>query len=163
MYKENFFQNENLQKINKNVHISFIGSGNYATSVLIPAFKNAGTIFHSIASNAGVSGVYAGRKYGFEETTTDVEDIFNDDSTNALVIATRHNTHADFTIKALNAKKNIFVEKPLCINKQELKNIEKAFQNVVLARIVSVIYLLNLYIIFSEFPLDMSLLVMVPF
>ena len=116
-------------KINKNVHISFIGSGNYATSVLIPAFKNAGTIFHSIASNAGVSGVYAGRKYGFEETTTDVEDIFNDDSTNALVIATRHNTHADFTIKALNAKKNIFVEKPLCLTLEELDKIENAYSN----------------------------------
>ncbi len=116
-------------KINKNVHISFIGSGNYATSVLIPAFKNAGTIFHSIASNTGVSGVYAGRKYGFEETTTDVEGIFNDNSTNALVIATRHNTHADFTIKALNAQKNIFVEKPLCLTLEELDKIEKAYSN----------------------------------
>ena len=121
--------NKDDTKINKNVHISFIGSGNYATSVLIPAFKNAGTIFHSIASNAGVSGVYAGRKYGFEETTTDDEDIFNDNSTNAVVIATRHNTHADFTIKALNAKKNIFVEKPLCLTLEELDKIENAYSN----------------------------------
>ena len=120
--------NKDDTKINKNVHISFIGSGNYATSVLIPAFKNAGTIFHSIASNAGVSGVYAGRKYGFEETTTDDEDIFNDNSTNAVVIATRHNTHADFTIKALNAK-NIFVEKPLCLTLEELDKIENAYSN----------------------------------
>lgn len=104
--------------------ISFIGSGSYASSVLIPAFKATGVRLRSVASSSGVSGVHAGRKYGFEETTTDSEGIFSDRGTNALVITTRHDTHALFVQKALHAGKHVFVEKPLCLKLEELAQIE---------------------------------------
>jgi threonine dehydrogenase-like Zn-dependent dehydrogenase len=45
--------------------VSFIGAGNYAAGVLIPAFKAAGARLHSVASCGGASGAYAGRKFGF--------------------------------------------------------------------------------------------------
>jgi len=104
--------------------ISFIGSGSYASAVLIPAFKATGVRLRSVASSSGVSGMHAGRKYGFEETTTDSEGIFSDPSTNALVITTRHDTHALFVQKALQAGKHVFVEKPLCLKLEELAQIE---------------------------------------
>lgn len=106
--------------------VSFIGSGNYATAVLIPAFKEAGSRLRCVASSAGVSGVHAGRKYGFEETTTDTERIFADTEVTAVVITTRHNSHARFVLQALAAGKHVFVEKPLCLTQQELKEIEQA-------------------------------------
>ena len=104
--------------------VSFIGSGNYATAVLIPAFKEAGAHLRSVASSAGVSGLHAGRKYGFDETTTDTERLFSDEATNAVVITTRHDSHARFVMRALEAGKHIFVEKPLCLTLSELKEIE---------------------------------------
>jgi predicted dehydrogenase/threonine dehydrogenase-like Zn-dependent dehydrogenase len=110
-------------KIPKKVNLSFIGSGNYATKVLIPAFKAAGTDLRSVASSTGVSGVHAGKKYGFSETTTDVNQVLNDNITDAVVITTRHNNHAEFVLKALKAKKHIFVEKPLCLSIDELDKI----------------------------------------
>lgn len=107
--------------------IAFVGSGNYATAVLIPAFKEAGARLSSVASSAGVSGIYAARKYGFEETTTDTVQLFSDTKVDALVITTRHNSHARFVLQALEAGKHVFVEKPLCITLDELTKIEEVY------------------------------------
>ena len=104
--------------------VAFVGSGNYATGVLIPAFKEAGAHLVSVASSAGVSGVHAGKKYGFDETTTDTDKLFCDPSVDALVITTRHNSHARFVLQALEAGKHLFVEKPLCLTLTELDEIE---------------------------------------
>ena len=114
---------------NKKLKVSFIGSGNYATSVLIPAFKDAGANLKSIASNAGVSSVHAGKKFGFDEAITDSELLFKDDSIDTVVITTRHNSHAEFVLRALKAKKNIFVEKPLCLTLDELDTIQANYSS----------------------------------
>lgn len=106
--------------------VAFVGSGNYATGVLIPAFKEAGAHMASVASSAGVSGVHAGKKYGFDETTTDTDKLFTDPNIDALVITTRHNSHARFVLQALKAGKHLFVEKPLCLTLAELYEIEAA-------------------------------------
>ena len=74
--------------------------------MLIPAFKEAGAHLRSVASSAGVSGLHAGRKYGFDETTTDTERLFADEATNVVVITTRHDSHAGFVMRALEAGKH---------------------------------------------------------
>ena len=130
--KVSLLNNNNIKKFNNNktnqkVVVSFLGSGNYATSVLIPAFKATGADLRSVASNTGLSSVHAGRKYGFSETTTDSNSLFNNDTTDAVVITTRHDSHADFVIKGLKAEKNIFVEKPLCLTLEELSKIESTY------------------------------------
>lgn len=106
--------------------VSFLGAGNYATAVLIPAFKKAGARLRSVASSTGVSGVHAGRKFGFEQTTTHTAGLFTDDAAHAVVITTRHDSHARFVIQALKAGKHVFVEKPLCLTLKELDAIQAA-------------------------------------
>jgi predicted dehydrogenase/threonine dehydrogenase-like Zn-dependent dehydrogenase len=110
--------------------VAFIGSGNYATSVLIPSFKEAGARLRCVASSSGVSGVHAARKYGFEETTTETERVFADADINTIIITTRHDSHAHFVVKALESGKNVFAEKPLALNLNELRAIESAFSKV---------------------------------
>jgi len=105
--------------------VSFVGTGNYATAVLIPAFKAAGARLRCAASSGGVSGLHAGRKFGFEETTTDTESLFSDAATNTVVITTRHDSHARFVLKTLAEGKHVFVEKPLCLTLDELGEIER--------------------------------------
>ncbi len=109
--------------------VSFVGSGNYATAVLIPAFKAAGGRLRSVASNGGVSGLHAARKFGFEETTTDTARLFSDAETSAVVVATRHDSHAGLVLKALAAGKHVFVEKPLCLTLDELAAIESMYRS----------------------------------
>lgn len=112
------------------VVVGFIGSGNYASQVLIPAFKGTSAILKSVASAKGVSGVHVGKKYGFEETTTDSEAVLRDAGVNTVVVATRHDSHAQYVCQALRARKHVFVEKPLAITRQGLEEIEKLFHEV---------------------------------
>jgi predicted dehydrogenase/threonine dehydrogenase-like Zn-dependent dehydrogenase len=108
------------------VSLAFIGSGNYSTAVLIPAFKSAGARLRTVASAGGVTGVHAGRKFGFEDTTTDTAGVFADPSVNAVVITTRHDSHASMVCKALRAGKHVFVEKPLALRADEICEVERA-------------------------------------
>ena len=114
-------------KVDK-ARLSFLGSGNYATAVLIPAFKKAGALLQTVASSGGVSGVHAGRKYGFAESTTDSESLFTDEDTDAVIVTTRHNSHANFILRGLDQGKHLFVEKPLCLTLEELSAIEAAYK-----------------------------------
>jgi predicted dehydrogenase len=106
---------------------AFIGSGNYATAVLIPAFKEAGARLKVVSSSGGISGVHAGRKYGFEKTTTDNEQIFSDAEIDTIVVTTRHDSHARFVSQALAMGKHVFVEKPLALNRDDLAQIQEAY------------------------------------
>lgn len=106
--------------------VSFVGSGNYATGVLIPAFKAAGAKLRLVSSAGGVSALHAARKFGFEAATTDTPGLFSDAQTGALVITTRHDSHAALVLQALRCGKHVFVEKPLCLTLEELREIEAA-------------------------------------
>ncbi len=107
--------------------VAFVGSGNYATAVLIPAFKEAGARLNTVASSVGVSGVHAGRKFSFEQTTTDTDSIFSDSRINTVVITTRHDSHARLVCQALSAGKHVFVEKPLALTLDDLASIERSY------------------------------------
>jgi predicted dehydrogenase/threonine dehydrogenase-like Zn-dependent dehydrogenase len=104
--------------------LGFIGAGNYATAVLIPAFAATGARLKSVASSGGVSARYAGRKFGIEAATTDVDRLLADPSICAVVVSTRHDSHAGYVCQALKARKHVFVEKPLALTADELSEIE---------------------------------------
>lgn len=127
--KNKILKKINNNKTNKKIIVSFVGSGNYAKSTLIPSFKATGVALKSISSNTGVSGVFVGQKYGFTESVTDSEKIFSDTKTDAVIIATQHNTHSNFVMKALEFEKHIFVEKPLCLTLSELDQIKKVYSH----------------------------------
>lgn len=108
--------------------LGVIGAGNYASRMLIPAFRNAGAQLSTILTSGGVSAVHHGRKSGFALASTDERDIFDSQALNTVVVATRHDTHAEFVVKALNAGKHVFVEKPLALTLDELAAIEGAYE-----------------------------------
>ncbi len=113
------------------VTVAFVGAGNYATGVLIPAFKTAGARLKTVASSGGVSGVHAGRKHGFEQTTTAAEAVFADAEIDAVVIVTRHDSHARLVCEALRAGKHVFVEKPLALTMGQLAEIQTVYETTV--------------------------------
>lgn len=107
--------------------IGFVGAGNYASRVLIPAFKAAGAQLHTVVTSAGLNGVINGRSMGFAEASNDVSALLVDPQVNTVVVATRHDTHALFVKQALASGKNVFVEKPLAIDFESLAEVQAAY------------------------------------
>ncbi len=106
--------------VSSRASVGFIGTGNYAGRVLIPAFKAAGAGLHTALSHSGVSAVHYGKKHGFAQASTDVEAMLESAELDTIVIATRHASHASLAVRALQAGKHVFVEKPLCLTLAEL-------------------------------------------
>lgn len=106
--------------------LGFVGAGNYAAGVLIPAFAETGARLKTVSSATGVSGTAAARKFGIEFSSTDSDAMLADAEIGALVISTRHASHARWVCKALAAGKHVFVEKPLAMTQDELAAIEAA-------------------------------------
>ncbi|QIR06498.1 bi-domain-containing oxidoreductase [Salinivibrio costicola] len=107
--------------------VGFVGAGNYASRMLIPAFKAGGAQLHTIATSGGINGVTHGEKAGFAKASTDTNAMISDPEINTIAIVTRHNSHAHFLSQALRAGKNVFVEKPLALTLEELALVEATY------------------------------------
>ena len=122
--KSNYkIKNQSISKKQESVVIDFVGTGNFARSVLIPSFSKTKSSFNKALSSSGINATGLEKKYDFREVTTDERDIFKSSSSNCVIISTRHNTHADFLQKAIKSNKNVYIEKPLCINKDEFSQL----------------------------------------
>jgi predicted dehydrogenase len=106
--------------------VAFLGAGNYAGRILIPAFKAAGAELHTVVSGGGVSAVHFGRKFGFANAASDSSGVWQDSTIDTVVIATRHDAHANQVKTALQSQKHVFCEKPLCLTLDELSEIKES-------------------------------------
>jgi len=108
--------------------VAVIGAGNFAVRTLLPALRQAGARLHTIASGAGASGAIAGKKFGFERVTTDLDAIFENGEIDTVFVLTRHDSHASLALRGLRAGKNVFVEKPLALHDEDLDEIGSEVQ-----------------------------------
>lgn len=106
------------------VNIGFIGAGSFAQNFLLPNLSNENLI--NVATARATTARNVANKFGFDNCTGDAEEVLNDKNINTVFIATPHNLHANYVIKALQANKNVFVEKPLSLTREELEDIAVA-------------------------------------
>ncbi len=107
--------------------VGVIGAGNYGLRTFLPALNATGAKLKILSTSTGVSGAYAGKKFGFAYATTDTASLFTDPEINSIFVLTRHNTHADLVCQALKAGKNVYVEKPLAIFPEQVNTIEATY------------------------------------
>lgn len=113
------------------VVIGFIGAGAYAQSHLLPNLAAHRTVrLRGVLTATGTGSRSAADRYGFAYCTTREEDILEDPDISTVFIATRHDSHADYVMKALGAGKHVFVEKPLCLTEGELEAIAEILDDV---------------------------------
>lgn len=107
------------------INIGFIGTGSYAQSNLLPNIsgKIHGITRKGVLTNTGTTSKRVAERFGFEFCTSNESDILDNKDINTLFIATRHDSHAEYVLKGLEAGKHIFVEKPLCLTAEELEKI----------------------------------------
>ena len=110
--------------------LGIIGAGNFASATIIPALKKVNAPIKYIASAQGLTAKVLAKKAQAENATSDYRVMLDDPEINMVIITTRHNLHASMVMEALEAGKSVFVEKPLCLNEEELQNIENAYMKV---------------------------------
>ena len=124
--------NSKFKSSNK-ISVGFIGAGNFTNGVLLPKIKNLSKEFdidlNTIVSQEGLSSTNLAKKFNFNASSTNIRDVIDNDDINTIFITTQSDTHADLVIQALKNSKNVFVEKPLCINNSQLKEIKQTLIN----------------------------------
>src|SRR6185295_13567917 len=94
----------------KSINLGVIGAGSYAKRFLLPNFKAAGAQFESMATASGISAREVGEKYSFRQCVAGADEVIDDPNVNLVVIATRHDSHADLASRALERGHHVFVE-----------------------------------------------------
>jgi predicted dehydrogenase/threonine dehydrogenase-like Zn-dependent dehydrogenase len=113
--------------INK-INVGFIGAGSFAQSYLIPHVKASEASLDTVVTSKGITSKNVAQKFGFNTSSSAAKDILENKSINTVFIATPHNSHAKYVIEALKNDKNVFVEKPLAMNEEELEHVETAYK-----------------------------------
>jgi predicted dehydrogenase len=114
----------------RSLGIGLIGAGLYARGTLLPALSKIEGLRHvGVSTSTGLSARHVGEKWGFEYCTTDYHELLSDPDIQALIILTRHASHARLVTEALRAGKAVFVEKPLALDEQQLADVVAAYQS----------------------------------
>lgn len=106
------------------IRLGFVGAGNFAQSYLIPHLPAKGLERLGLCTGTGVNAKSVAKKHGFDWCTTNPDEVIQHNKINTVFIATRHHLHGPLALKALQAGKHVFVEKPMCLNAEELDALE---------------------------------------
>jgi predicted dehydrogenase len=109
------------------VRLGVIGAGNYAKSMILPHLASQrGVGLEAICTARGANADALAKRYGFHLVTTDPRQVFDDPQVTAVMVATRHDSHARYAAAALGAGKHVYVEKPLAMDEQQLAPVLEA-------------------------------------
>jgi polar amino acid transport system substrate-binding protein len=113
---------------NSAVSIGFIGAGSYAQSHLLPNIPVGTDVrLTGILTATSAGSRSTCERFSFEFCAGTEDDILQDIGINTVFIATRHDSHGGYVLRALQAGKNVFVEKPLCLSPRELEEIRSCY------------------------------------
>lgn len=116
-------------KAGSGVALGLIGAGNFAQDVIIPALRSLPDVqLRAVATASGLTARSAAERFGFQYCTSDPKEILLDPQVDAVVIATRHDRHAALVAEALRSGKPVYVEKPLALNLDQLKDVARAYR-----------------------------------
>ena len=108
---------------NSTIGIGLIGVGNYMVSTLLPRLRRLkGVTIKAVVSQSGLSALAIRRQLPDTIALSVADDILANPDINTVLIATRHDSHAELACKALNAGKHVWLEKPLCVSREQLES-----------------------------------------
>jgi predicted dehydrogenase len=113
----------NTQTINWGI----IGCGDVTEVKSGPAFNKVpnSKLIAVMRRNADKAKDYA-QRHGVEKWYSNADELINDPEVNAIYVATPPSSHEEYAIKAMKARKPVYVEKPMAINSAAAERIEQA-------------------------------------
>jgi predicted dehydrogenase/threonine dehydrogenase-like Zn-dependent dehydrogenase len=120
--------------VNRQLRVGCIGAGGFATSQIFPILKADSRVsLEAVATASGISAESARRTSGFARAQTPLE-LLSDPQLNTVFVASRHRSHAQYVVTALQKGKAIFVEKPLAVDHDQLELIRRAYSEAARAK-----------------------------
>ncbi|TAL70557.1 MAG: oxidoreductase [Bacteroidetes bacterium] len=113
----------------REINIGFIGAGSHAQFYILPSLKANDISLVGVSTSSPVESQSVAKKFGFHYSSTDSEELINNPAVNTVFCASWHNTHAKYVLESIKSGKPVFVEKPLAINPDELREIDEAVLN----------------------------------
>ena len=112
------------------IQLALVGAGGFAKGMHLPNIKQLSNLYQlrAVMSRTGTNAETVAKQFGADYATTNYEKVLTDDNVDLVLIATRHNLHADMVLAALQAGKHVLVEKPLAVNTEELVKIERFYR-----------------------------------
>lgn len=102
------------------VGVGFIGAGNYAKAVLLPLLDKQREIQRlTLVTATGASAKKTAQKFRFSGCSTDPQALYLDPNIDLVFITTRHDTHADLAIEAMEQGKAVWLEKPIALTRED--------------------------------------------
>lgn len=119
-----------------------IGCGHIANE-MAQAMAQTGRSFYGVFSRTEKNAAEFAEKYNIEKVYAAAEELFSDESVDIVYIATPHNRHIEYILKAAESKKHILCEKAITLNSAELeKAIAACSKNgVILAEAMTIFHL----------------------
>ena len=119
-----------IEKSKKNINITVIGAGGISKSYHLPNLKKIkGANIYAIVSGTGVNAKKVAKEYNANYCTTDYKEVLEDKDVDCVLIATHHNLHKEMIIESAKAGKHIYVEKPMAMNYEDVKEIVKIIKD----------------------------------
>lgn len=121
----------NFSSVKGTIQLALIGAGDFAQSTHLPNLKRLDQKFalRSVMSRTGAKAVGIAKQFGGELAVSSYQEVLDDPEVNLVLISTRHNLHAPMALEALRKGKNVFVEKPLAMNFDELNEIKSFYES----------------------------------
>jgi predicted dehydrogenase len=113
------------------IRFALVGAGGFALAVHMPNLAKLTDRYElrTVMSRTGTNAVMAAGRFGGVKATTDYAEVIGDPEIDLVLIATRHDQHAEMVLQALRAGKHAFVEKPLAIAEHQLDELESYFRD----------------------------------
>jgi predicted dehydrogenase/threonine dehydrogenase-like Zn-dependent dehydrogenase len=109
------------------VGVAFLGAGNYAKGILLPAVDGAPSVRKvAISTATGPSAKRTAERHGYARCTTDADEVLRDEAVDLVFVATQHDSHAALAARALRAGKAVWLEKPAALTREQLAELEAA-------------------------------------
>lgn len=108
-------------------NIAFIGAGSFAQNMLLPRLKTLDINFIGVTTARANNALNISKKYNFSYCSDNANEIFADKNINTVFITTRHDSHFQYVLEGIKNNKHVFVEKPLCMNEDELEILKENF------------------------------------
>lgn len=117
------------QMSNGRINVALIGAGSFATGTHLPNLTKLRDKYsiYAVMSRKGFQAKEIASKYDARFATTNYDEIVNEPNLDLVLISTRHDSHFDFVMKALEAGKHVLVEKPLCVKEEQLYTVRQFF------------------------------------